>query len=94
MTWTSIGLDINVLFPMDAFSPYLRLTYSFYDRIWVDGGGSESETFEKNYGVGLGAEFPIAKNIKLFGEFMYASSFDSDEDFWTLGVNVGAKFLF
>ena len=82
---TSVGLDVNILVPMEAFNPYVRLTWAFYDDF--DG---ETENNFKQYGIGIGAEIPVS-TVKLFGEFMYENT-TADDDFSGLGVNVGVKF--
>ena len=63
---TSFGLDVNVIFSTLVINPYIRLTYALYDKFDYDRVGDYGTENFKQYGVGIGAEFPVAI-IKLFG---------------------------
>ena len=93
----SIGLDANFLFPRSStpgFLPYVRITYSFYDKLKYDGATKSVSGF--GIGIGGGAEFAITKTLRLFWEFMYDTPHckkSENVDVVNAAFNMGIKFL-
>lgn len=65
----TMGLDANLILGLPIIHPYVRGTYSFWDKLKV-ASASDTEKF-KGYGIGAGVEFTVAPFIRIFGEYMY-----------------------
>ncbi|MCL2155022.1 MAG: YfaZ family outer membrane protein [Leptospirales bacterium] len=81
-------MDVNLIYSAyseSGYYPYVRVTYSFSDKLKMDvegkplfGMGStfsaNGNTSGKGWGIGGGIEYMISPNLKLFGEYMYEKS--------------------
>ena len=78
----AFGLDVNLIFKefsMPDVYPYVRGTYSFFDKI--EGNYETFVMSGKGWGIGGGIEYSISTNVGLFAELMYEkSSYDVDGD--------------
>jgi hypothetical protein len=80
----SAGLDVNIIWELTSFCPYVRGTWAFMDKI-----DNDNKSF-KSYGVGFGVEYFMGSGLRLFGEYMYDKS-RHDIDINLHSVNVGLK---
>lgn len=89
LTRQTFGLDANLILGLPIVHPYLRGTYSFWDKMEV-ADESDTEKF-KGYGAGLGVELTVFPFIRIFGEYMYDYT---EHDFYikSNSINVGLKF--
>jgi len=84
----SLGLDANLILGIPIIHPYVRGTYSFWDKLKV-GSDSETEKF-KGYGAGLGVELTVFPFLRIFGEYMYDFA-DHDVYIKSHSANLGLK---
>lgn len=84
----TMGLDANLILGLPVIHPYIRGTYSFWDKMKV---ASESDTEKfKGYGIGGGVELTVAPFIRIFGEYMYDYT-EHDTYIKSHSANLGLK---
>jgi len=105
-TRKAAGVDIALLFAapsMPEIHPYLRATYSFYDKVEKLSGSG--------FGIGAGVQYDVTPQVRLFAEIMYDSAaykqkeagydyyydeyyaFETKDDISMISINVGATYL-
>ena len=82
----SFGLDVEFALYSNNFEPYLRGTYSLWDKI--DGC---TDNF-KSFGTGIGASYYIIYPIAMFCEFMYENINIRDTKITMMYINFGLEF--
>jgi len=88
ITRQTMGLDANLILGLPIIHPYVRGTYSFYDKMEV-ADYSDTEKF-KGYGLGAGVEFTVFPFLRIFGEYMYDYT-EHDSYIKAQSINLGLK---
>jgi opacity protein-like surface antigen len=84
----SAGLDVNLILGIPFVHPYVRGTYSFWDKIKKL---NDSETkYLQAFGAGGGIEFAFIPFVRLYGEYMYDYT-HHDESIKSHSANIGLK---
>ncbi len=83
------GLDLNLILSLPIIHPYVRGTYSFWDKMEVAG---ESDTdYLKAFGAGAGLELSFIPFVRFYCEYMYDYS-NHDSYIKSHSANIGLKF--
>lgn len=90
LTRDNIGVDVNLILTIPIIHPYIRGTYSLWDKLKNSDIEYDDTTKFKGYGAGAGAEFTFFPFLRIFGEYMYEYT-DHDDHLKSQSVNLGLK---
>ena len=94
VTRNAAGVDVALFFMVSPeISPYIRVNYSFYDKIdWLF-----ADMSGHGFGAGVGLEYAFDPSIRIFAELMYEgptyTKYSVDVDLSATVVNVGLKYV-